>query len=468
MTKSESLKQKVLELLIALRVLVVAILGAIGFACVLLGPTPTLAQDKSQALSTPQLEQLLAPIALYPDGLLSQILMASTYPLEVVEAGRWARDNPNVTGKALEDAMQQQSWDPSVKALTSVPQTLAMMNDKLSWTQQLGDTFLAQQEDVLAAVQTLRARADAQGNLKSSDKQKVTKVERPKGGAAPGGAAAAPSGAVAAAGPIYTIEPVDPMQYAVPVYDPAVAYGDWPYPDYAPFYWTPPGYAGYGLFGYGAAALAGAAIWGGVDWWRNRVNVNVNNFNRFNRTNIANANWSHNPAHRGNVPYRNSGVAQRYGSQSKAAARDAFRGKADAGRRDMGKQGNARTNAGAGNRAANAGNRAANTGNRAANAKQGNRAANTGNRAANTRQAGASNRSQKSARAPQHNRTAARPNTARPNQAAHARPAAQRPNVAARGGMQRANVNLARGGGGMRAGGGMRGGGGFRGGGRRR
>lgn len=96
-------------------------------------------------LSAPQIEQLVAPIALYPDNLLSQVLMASTYPLEVIEAARWTQANPNVKGPALEAAMQKQSWDASVKALTAVPQTLTMLSDKLDWTQQLGDAFLAQQ-----------------------------------------------------------------------------------------------------------------------------------------------------------------------------------------------------------------------------------------------------------------------------------------------------------------------------------
>src|SRR5690348_9916746 len=138
MTESESRNHKMLQFFLGIAVFAFAVFGAIGFAFVALGPAPAFAQGKTEHMSTAQLEQTLAPIALYPDSLLSQILMASTYPLEVVEAGRWSRENPNVTGKALEDAMQQQSWDPSVKALTSVPQTLAMMTDKLSWTQQLG------------------------------------------------------------------------------------------------------------------------------------------------------------------------------------------------------------------------------------------------------------------------------------------------------------------------------------------
>ena len=462
---------------------VFVVLGPLAFMFALLAPPAALSQTKTAPLAAPQLEQLVAPIALYPDGLLSQVLMASTYPLEVVEAARWSRENPSVTGGALEEAMQKQSWDPSVKALTSVPQTLTMLNDKLSWTQQLGDAFLAQQEDVLAAVQRLRARADAEGYLKSSDKQKVTKVSAPQGTAPPPGSAgvptgAAPSGAVSAA-PIYTIEPVDPTQYAVPVYDPAVVYGTWPYPEYPPFYWTPPAYAGYGPYGLAAAALTGAAIWGGVDWWRNRVNVDVNNFNRFNRANIANGNWAHNPAHRGNVPYRDSATAQRFGSQSKAAARDAFRGKADAGRQNLAGQGDARAKAGAtksaGSPGRTAGAKQAGQANRAATAKQSGQdkqavraqQGGKGKQAAASKKSAsqhAAGRTQQAGRSKQ----AARASAPRPGPGAGARTAAPRSPPAARGGMQRANVNLARGGG-MRAagmGGGMRAGG--RGGGRRR
>ena len=279
-----------------------------------------------------QTEQLVAPIALYPDALLSQVLMASTYPLEVVAAARWSQANPNVTGDALKTAMEKQTWDPSVKALTAIPQTLQMMNDKLDWTQQLGDTFLAQQGDVLDAVQRLRARADANGQLKSTPQQTVTTASRP---AAPGAAPATPGESpVSAPATIYTIEPTNPDEYYVPIYDPGVVYGDWPYPDYAPFYWYPPGWTGSG-YGFAAGVLAGSAIWGGVNWLGNRVQINPLRYNNFNRTNIANGNWTHNPAHRGGVPYRDAGVAQRFGNQGNAAARDAFRGTAEAGRRDL-------------------------------------------------------------------------------------------------------------------------------------
>ena len=269
----------------------------------------------TKPLTSAQLEQLVAPIALYPDSLLSQVLMASTYPLEVVEAARWSRENPKMTGQALEDAMQKQDWDPSIKALTAVPETLQMMNDQLSWMQDLGDAFLAQQEDVFTAVQSLRARADAAGNLKSTPEQKVTRVNRPANVSAKG----APTTA-------YEIVPTNPNQYYVPVYDPAVVYGAWPYPAYAPpFYWYPPGYVGAGVFGFAAGVFTGAAIWGGMNWWNRSVNVNVNRYNQFNRTNISNSNWSHNASHRRGVPYNNPQVANRFGDQGRGKARDTAR-----------------------------------------------------------------------------------------------------------------------------------------------
>jgi hypothetical protein len=280
--------------------------------------TPAQAQTE-QNLSKGQVEQLVAPIALYPDPLLTQVLMASTYPLEVVEAARWSHDNAAVKGAALQDALQAQSWDPSVKALTAVPQTLQMMNDKLDWTQQLGDAFLAQQQDVLAAVQTLRAEAQAAGNLQSTPQQVVTVAPAPADVAAPG-----------ILRPI-VIEPVNPDVYYVPVYDPAVAYGAWSYPDYPPFYWSPPGFVASNVVSFAAGVAVGSAIWGGCDWWQHNVIINVNRFNVFNHTNIniANDAWIHDPAHRQGVPYRSASVAKRFDSANEAAVRDALRDRTD-------------------------------------------------------------------------------------------------------------------------------------------
>jgi len=300
------------------------LISLFGLVC-----APAQAQQASASpLSKAQLEQLVAPIALHPDPLLSQMLMASTYPTEVVQAARWVKDHPGVSGTALEDAMQKQPWDPSVKALTAVPQALQMMSDKLDWTQQLGDAFLGQQPELLAAVQRLRQRAAAAGNLKSTEQQTVKTVEAATGPGTPTGADQAP---------MIAIEPANPEYLSVPVYDPRVVYGTWPYPEYEPYYWYPVGFPGGGVLAFATAAAIGSAIWGNLDWRRNRVDINVNRFNQFNRTKIADNTWRHNPRHRGNVPYRDAKVGQRFGDAGRTGARDAYRGKADAGRRDLAK-----------------------------------------------------------------------------------------------------------------------------------
>jgi len=180
----------------------------------------------SQPKSPEQLEQLVAPIALYPDALLSQVLMASTYPLEIVEAARWLKSHPGLDSKALEKAMASQSWDPSVKSLTAFPQVLEMMNDKLTWTTQLGDAFLADQQSVMNSVQVLRQKAKAEGNLESNKQQQVTVESEPTGSQAQ----------------TIVIAPADPQVVYVPTYNPTVVYGAWAYPAYPPFYWYPPGY----------------------------------------------------------------------------------------------------------------------------------------------------------------------------------------------------------------------------------
>jgi len=282
---------------------------------------PAVAQDAQHppAFKPEQLEQLVAPIALYPDALVAQILMGSTYPLEIVEAARWSKANPGVKDKALEDAMQKQSWDASVKSLAAFPQVLTMMNDKLDWTQQLGDAFLGQQKEVMAAVQTLRSKASAQGNLKSSKEQTVSTEQ---------------SGSQT----VIKIEPADPKVVYVPTYNPTVVYGSWPYPAYPPYYYYPPGYvAGAAFFSFTAGVIVGNALWGNCNWGGGNVNVNVNNYNNFNRTNVQNSNWQHNPENRKGVQYRDSASQQKYGKgQSKdTASRDAFRGRAEQGRQDI-------------------------------------------------------------------------------------------------------------------------------------
>jgi Protein of unknown function (DUF3300) len=286
----------------------------------------------SGILKPEQLEPLLAPIALYPDPLLAQVLMASTYPLEVVQAARWSKANPKVSGKDLEQAMLKQSWDASVKSLCSFPDTLAMMNEHLEWTQDLGDAFLAQQDDVMEAVQALRAKAVAAGNLKSSKELTVTS-EKPAPPPADAGIAIDPA---AQPQQIIVIQPANPQVVYVPTYNPVVVYGTWPYPAYPPYPVYPPGYvATTAVISFGVGLAVGAAMWGGCHWgYRgySSVNININNYNRYNHTNISNNNnWNHNANHRQGVPYADQRSQDRYGggrgNSANASTRDAYRGR---------------------------------------------------------------------------------------------------------------------------------------------
>ena len=309
-------------------------------ACALAIAPQVMAQEK-KTFSQEQLDQLLAPVALYPDALLAQVLMAATYPLEVVAADRWVKANPNLKDKALEDAAQEQSWDPAVKSLTAFPQVLQMMSDKLDWTQGLGDAFLAQQKDVMDTVQGLRAKAKQQGNLADTEQQKVITEQADNT-------------------TIIRIEPSNPQVVYVPVYNPTIIYGGWWWPSYPPYYWYPPGYVAVRPLGFVAGVAVGAALWGNCNWRGGDVNININRYNQYNRTNIQNTNWQHNVDHRKGVQYRDQKVAQQYnrGTAGNAQSREAFRGYADQGRqqiksgdvpRDFGAKGAAdRAGAGAG------------------------------------------------------------------------------------------------------------------------
>lgn len=297
------------------------------------------AAPEARTFSQQELDQLLAPIALYPDNLLAQILMASTYPLEVVQAARWRAANPDVKDKALEEAMQKETWDPSVKGLTAVPQVLQQMDANLGWMQRLGDAFLEQQADVMSTVQALRTKAHANGNLKSSPEMAV-KTEAAENQT------------------VYVIESTKTETIYVPTYNPAVVYGAWGYPAYPPYYMYPPAYVYPPGLTFTVGIFVGAAIWGGCGWGSNNVYINHNNYNNFNKTNIGSGNvgsgnrgeasWKHNPEHRGGVPYRDQKTADRFGQggDNRAQSRDAFRGRdqgggmdrggASAGTRDMG------------------------------------------------------------------------------------------------------------------------------------
>ncbi|GAA5174716.1 DUF3300 domain-containing protein [Niveibacterium umoris] len=293
-------------------------------------------QSSGKVFSQQELDELLAPIALHPDALLAQILMASTYPLDIVEAARWRKANPKIEGQALEDAMVKQSWDPSVKSLTTFPTVLDMMSEKIDWTQKLGDAFLGQQTEVMQTVQKLRAKAKQAGSLADTKEQKVTTSN--EGGSS-----------------VIIIEQADPKVVYVPTYNPAVVYGTWWYPAPPPYYYYPPGYVpGAAFFTFTAGVIVGGALWGNCNWGHNDININVNRYNQVNHfdsnnvNNIKNGNWQHNPEQRRGVPYQSQGAQSKFGGAQvqNNKARDEFRGRAESGRQDLGQQGFDRNAAG--------------------------------------------------------------------------------------------------------------------------
>jgi hypothetical protein len=302
---------------------------------ILVAPTGASGQQETQEVfKQEELDQILAPIALYPDSLLTQVLMASTYPLEIVQADRWAKQNKDMKGDVLAKALEAQTWDPSVKSLVNFPEVLAMMSEKLDWTQKLGDAFLAQQKEVMDTVQELRAKAQASGNLKTTREQKVI-VEKET----------------------IIIQPASTQVIYVPAYNPMVVYGTWAYPAYPPYPVYPPGYVA------GAAFVTGVAVgaawgyaWGHADWHGGDININVNQNANINK-NIdrgkyatqyqgkgqgGQGNWQHDAGHRGGVSYRDQTTARKYnrGTGGEAAkSREAYRGRAEQGRQDPAKGG---------------------------------------------------------------------------------------------------------------------------------
>jgi hypothetical protein len=287
------------------------------------GDSVALAQQAEQQNAAPaeeapkipndQLDSLVAPIALYPDPLLSQTLVASTYPLEIIQLQQWLEKNKNLKDKALADAVEKQNWDPSIQAMAALPAVVKQLGDNIAWTSDLGNAFLAQQADVMDAVQRMRAKAEGAGNLKTSQQQKVeTNVVEGKS--------------------VVVIEQASPDVVYVPSYNPTVVYGPPVYP-YPPIYYPPPGYYAAGAaISFGVGVAVGAAWgghWGGwgfgCGWGHNDINVNVNNkyVNHYNKTNInnkitsGNNNWQHNPQHRGAAPYSNRATANKYGGTAR-------------------------------------------------------------------------------------------------------------------------------------------------------
>ncbi|MCC6677424.1 MAG: DUF3300 domain-containing protein [Phycisphaerales bacterium] len=286
------------------------------------------------AFKPEELEQMLAPIALYPDSLLSQIFMASTYPIEVVEADRWATANAKLQGDALAKELEKQSWDPSVRSLVNFPDILSMMSQNLSTTVKIGDAFIGQQKEVMAAVQKLRAKAKSTGNLESTDQQKVSTVTQ--------------EGAQ-----VIVVESSSPEVIYVPQYNPTVVYGTWPYPAYPPYPYYPPGYVASNVISFGVGVACGAAwgyAWGNCNWGGGDVDIDINRNtninNNIDRSKFKGAQggaWKHDPGHRQGAAYRNQASAQRVGAGTTSArttqARSEYRGKAEAGRTDIARGG---------------------------------------------------------------------------------------------------------------------------------
>src|SRR5271157_5537893 len=341
---------------------------------------PAAPADQAAAkIPADQLDSLVAPIALYPDPLLSQTLVASTYPLEVVQLQQWLAQNKGLNEKALADAVKKQDWDPSIQGLAALPDVVKQLGDNIKWTTDLGNAFLAQQEDVMAAVQRMRKKAQANGNLKSSEQVKVeTKtVESTQ---------------------VIVVEQANPQVIYVPSYNPTVVYGAPVYP-YPPIYYPPPGYYAAGMaisFGVG---IAMGAMWSG-GWgygcgWGGNNNVYINNSNNFvnnsNRNNINGGNrvsnqpaggrnnWQHNPQHRGGAPYSDRATANKYGGTA--------RGESMQSRQNNARQNQARQQpaGGAGSRGASAGNMRSNreTCPSAGTRDSGNRGASAGNMSSN-------------------------------------------------------------------------------------
>src|SRR6201981_2145603 len=322
-------------------------------------------QTQSAKIPPDQLDSLVAPIALYPDALLAQILAASTYPLEIIQLQQWLTNHKNLKDKALADAVAKESWDPSIQAMAALPDVVNRLANDIKWTTDLGNAFLAQQSDVMDSVQRMRKKAQDKGTLKTTEQQKVeTKVVESK--------------------QVIVIEQANPEVVYVPSYNPVVVYGPPVYP-YYPLYYPGWGYYATGMaISFGIGVMMGAfwsGGWGwGCGWGGNNGYINRNNnFNRNtsigggNRHNIgggnpnniggtrpsqlpagdrgnpgnrpstlpagrenARSNWQHNPQHRGGAPYRDRATADRFGGLSRG---DSLAKRQTTARQQLGRQG---------------------------------------------------------------------------------------------------------------------------------
>jgi len=323
-------------------------------ALILLLPLAAAAQSADRPFTVEQLDQMLAQIALYPDPLLSQVLMAATYPDEFSQAVAWSKAHPDAKGDSAVKMVENQPWDPSVASLVAFPDALITLGERPDYVRTLGDAFLAQPQDVMDSVQRLRLSAQKAGNLQSNEQVKVSMQ------AAQPPPATSTTVVVSSPAPppqVIVIQPAQPSVIYVPAYNPALVYGPWMYPSYPPYYYPPPpGYWWSRTIATGIAWGVGIgvtnAIWGGFNWGRGSVNINVNNFNNINvnhriNANVSNTSWNHDSSHRGNSPYRGGdGTRQKLDKQREVASREEFRGRealggADRERdRDMGRDAN--------------------------------------------------------------------------------------------------------------------------------
>jgi len=294
---------------------------------------PLVAQQQPplQQLSADQLDNLVAPIALYPDALLSQVLVAATYPLELVEAGQWLQQNQNLQGTQRVDAARQQNWDPSIQALVVFPDVIDRLNSNIRWTTDLGNAFLAQQADVMNAVQRMRAEARAAGKLNSNTQETIATDTQ-------GGQTA------------IEIQPANPEVMYVPTYNPEDIWGPPDYGYYPPLYYPD---AGFG-FGYGPGIYLGGFFgglgWGGWGWGPNWFNCSIfENGSFFNRYGFRGFDgrgfggrgvWAHNAEHRLGVAYPNQGVANRFGATFGARSASSMNRGNGGGNGNLGNRGN--------------------------------------------------------------------------------------------------------------------------------
>jgi len=323
--------------------------------------------DASGLIPPEELDSLVAPIALYPDPLLAQVLVASTYPLELIQLQQWLNKNPGLEGDALAEAVAKQPWDPSIQSMAAVPDAAMRLADDIQWTTDLGNAFLAQQADVMDAVQRMRKKAQDNGALESNAQQVVaTEVVEQK--------------------TVIVVQPAQPEVIYVPTYSPTVVYGPPPiYYPYPPIYY-PPYRPGGAFVAFSVGVAWGAAVWGGsccgCGWGHNDININVNNnFNRNTNINAGGGNWQHNANHRGGAPYADRATANKYGGSARG---DSLSSRQTSARQQAGTGNRSGPSAGTSNRAGNAG---PSTANRAGSAGPG---AGTSNRAAPS--AGTANR----------------------------------------------------------------------------